>query len=185
VGDRFQTIVDLDATRADAEPLARRVVEWLTAEGVVLAERTRCVPGPSLGHPPGPHWERAVTDDWDHEPWDGLAVHTRRRGFTSGADLPGAAVCPHCAAATPLDEETWSRFSAAQRTWQDGGAASLACPACATAVAVPDWQWDEAPLAFGHLAFEFRNWPDLTERFRTRLSALLEGHRTAFVWGDL
>ncbi len=54
-GDRFQTIVDPDATPADAEPLARRDVEWLTAEGVVLDARTRCVPGPSLGYPPGPH----------------------------------------------------------------------------------------------------------------------------------
>ncbi|MFD5336910.1 hypothetical protein [Streptomyces hawaiiensis] len=40
MGDHFQTIVDLDATEADAEPLARRVVDWLVTEGIVLAERT-------------------------------------------------------------------------------------------------------------------------------------------------
>jgi hypothetical protein len=145
VGDRFQTIVDLDATEADAESLARRVVEWLVAEGVVLAERTQCVLGQPLGHPPGPHWERAVTDDWDLEPWDGLAVHTRRTAFTSGADMPGAAVCPHCASATRLDGESRTHFSTAMRTWHDTGAATVGCPACARTVALPDWRWDEAP----------------------------------------
>jgi hypothetical protein len=185
VGDRFQTIVDLDATATDAEPLARRVLDWLAAEGVVLAERIKCVPGQPLGHPPGPHWERAVTDDWDFEPWDGLAVHTRRTGFTSGADMPGAAVCPHCASATPLDDETGPRFFTAMQTWHDKGSASVDCPACAATVAVPDWSWDEATLAFGHLGFEFWNWPDLTEDFRTRLAGLLDGHRTAYVWGKI
>ncbi|WP_435283283.1 hypothetical protein [Streptomyces koelreuteriae] len=185
MGDRFQTIVDLDATATDAEPLARRVLDWLTAEGVVLAERTDCVLGQPLGQPPGPHWERAVTDDWDFEPWDGLAVHTSRTGFTSGADMPGAAVCPHCATATPLDDETRPRFFTAMQTWHDTGTASVDCPACTTPVAVPDWSWDETPLAFGHLGFEFWNWPDLTEDFRTRLAGQLDGHRTAYVWGKI
>jgi hypothetical protein len=85
MGDRFQVIADLDATTADAPRLAARVTAWLVAEGVLHAERARCVPGQSLGHSPGPHWERAVRDDWDRPPSDGLAVHTRRTGFTSGA----------------------------------------------------------------------------------------------------
>ncbi|MFI9341409.1 hypothetical protein ACIG0D_09100 [Streptomyces sp. NPDC052773] len=84
MGDRFQVIADLDATTADAPRLAARVTTWLVAEGVLHAERTRCV-GQSLGHPPGPHRERAVRDDWDRPPSDGLAVHTRRTAFTSGA----------------------------------------------------------------------------------------------------
>ncbi|GGQ08539.1 hypothetical protein ACFFKE_22495 [Streptomyces mutabilis] len=187
MGDRFQAIVDIDACGADACRLAGRVLEWLVAEGVVLAERTRCVPGQPLGHPPGPHWERAVTDDWDLAPSDGLAVHTRRTGFTSGADMPGAAHCPHCAAPTPLDgpddDTAWQRFSTAMRIWHDTGAATVDCPACATAVPVQDWTWDEAPVALGHLGFEFWNWPDLTAGFRARLTALLGGHRTVYVWG--
>ncbi|MFJ8190970.1 hypothetical protein ACIQ8D_14540 [Streptomyces sp. NPDC096094] len=187
MGDGFQVIVDLDADETDAEGLARRVLEWLVAEGIVFAERTRCVPGQPLGHPPGPHWERAVTDDWDFAPQDGLAVHTRRTGFTSGADMPGAARCPLCHAPTPLDDTddgaAWQRFSTAMRTWYDTGAASVDCPACATAVPVPDWTWDEAPLAFGRLGFEFWNWPELTDDFRARVSALLDGHRTTYLWG--
>ncbi|MFF9759692.1 hypothetical protein [Streptomyces sp. XY152] len=54
MGDRFQVIVDLDADQADAGRLARRVVERLVAEDVVLAERTTCVLGQPWGHPPGP-----------------------------------------------------------------------------------------------------------------------------------
>lgn len=185
MGDRFQTIVDLDASPADAEALAHRVVEWLVAEGIVLADRTDCVLGRPLGHPPGPHWERAVSDDGDHEPWDGLAVHTGSTGFTSGADMPGAAVCPHCRAVTALDDDVWPRFSTAMQAWYETGGASVTCPACAAAVAVPEWGWDESPLAFGHLGFEFWNWPDLTEDFHTRLAARLDGHRTAYLWGAI
>ncbi|MFE9773996.1 hypothetical protein ACFYOV_20450 [Streptomyces sp. NPDC005931] len=185
MGDRFQVIVDLDADEADAGRLAQRVVEGLVAEGVVLAERTRCVPGGPPGHPPGPHWERAVSDDWDVEPSDGLAVHTRRTGFTSGADLPGAAVCPRCAASTPLGDAAWQRVGTAMRKWSDTGAAAVDCPACAAAVALPDWTWDEAPLAFGCPGFEFWNWPELTGAFRARLTGLLDGHRTVYLWGKI
>ncbi|CAL9494765.1 hypothetical protein [Streptomyces griseomycini] len=185
MGDRLQAIVDLDATGAQARRLADRVVEWLAAEGIVLAERTPCVPGRPLGHPPGPHWHRAVTDDWDWPPSDGLAVHTVRTGFTSGADMPGAALCPRCGAATALDDAAWRRFGDAMRTWHDEGTASAGCPACGTAVPLPDWTWDEAPLAFGSLGLEFWNWPELTPEFRARTAEVLDGHRTAYVWGKL
>ncbi|MGW7565533.1 hypothetical protein ACWGJV_04550 [Streptomyces tendae] len=186
MGDRFQVIVDLDADDGDSEPLARRVREWLVAEGVVLGERTPCVPGQALGHPPGPHWERAVTDDWDFPPSDGLAVHTRRTGFTSGADMPGAALCPRCAASVALDDAAaWPTFSTAMQTWHDTGTAAVDCPACAAPVPVQDWAWDDAPLALGHLGLEFWNWPDLTDAFRARVAALLDGHRTAYLWGKL
>ncbi|WP_437077701.1 hypothetical protein [Streptomyces sp. enrichment culture] len=185
MGDSFQTLVDLDAGGADAARLAGRVVDRLVAEGVVLAERTDRVLGQPLGHPPGPHWDRAVAGDRDFEPSDGRAVHTVRTGFTSGADMPGAAICPRCGAPTPPEEGTWSRFSAALRTWYDTGAATVDRPACAVAVAVPDRGWDEAPLAFGCLGFEFWNWPPLTDAFRARVAGLLDGHRTVYLWGTL
>jgi hypothetical protein len=185
MGDRFQAFVDLDAGSADAPRLAERVVARLAAEGIVLAERTRCVPGQPAGHPPGPNWQRAVTDDWDWEPSDGLTVHTRRTGFHSGADLPGAAVCPRCTAATPLDDTAWPRFDDAMRTWHDTGTAAVDCPACAAPVPLPDWTWDEAPLAFGHLGFEFWNWPDFTPGFHALLADLLDGHRIVYLWGKI
>lgn len=185
MGDFFQTIVDLDATAEQAPALAERAVRWLVDEGVVLAEPTEHVPGSGPGHPPGPHWNRAVTDDPDWDPSGALAVRTGRTVFTSGADMPGAALCPRCAWGIPLHEGAWQRFGDAMETWEKTGAAAVDCPACAAAVPVPEWAWDEAPLAFGHLGLEFWNWPEFTDGFRARLAAgPLEGHRTALLWGQ-
>ncbi|MFD5476620.1 hypothetical protein [Streptomyces hawaiiensis] len=204
MGDHFQTIVDLDATHADAEPLARRVVDWLVTEGIVLAERTECVLGQPVGNPPGPNWQRAVSDA-DDEPWDGLAVHTGRTVFDSGQDAPEAVTCPRCEATITLDAEPydghpsqpveqpttpgteapWARFTTALSTWQDTGSATVDCPACSRSVPLPDWTWTDGRLALGHLGFEFWNWPELTDDIRTRISGLLGGHRTAYVWGTI
>ncbi|MFD8223213.1 hypothetical protein ACFV16_03465 [Streptomyces massasporeus] len=207
MGDYFQTIVDLDASAADAERLARRVVDRLVTEGIVLAERTDCVLGRPLGHPPGPSWARAVGDlDADEEPWDGLAVHIGRTVFDGGQDSPEAVTCPLCAATTPLEsdpydeflpepdgrstaatdaEDPWPRFATALATWQTTGDAMVVCPACRCPAPLPDWTWTDDRLALGHLGFEFWNWPELTDDFRTRLSGLLDGHRTAYVWGKI
>lgn len=78
MGNHFQTIVDLHATPADATALAARGLDWLVAEGIVRAERTDCVLGAPLGHPPGPLWAKAVEQvDW--EPSDGLKVERPNR----------------------------------------------------------------------------------------------------------
>ncbi|CAL9504872.1 hypothetical protein [Streptomyces sp. enrichment culture] len=185
MGDHYQVIVDLDATGEEAERLARRAVAWLVSEGIVLPPPGPHVPGRPAEHPPGPHWHRVADGEPDRAPTDGLTVHTGRAGFTSGADLPGAARCPACGTATGLDDGFWERFCDALRTWKEAGAAAVACPGCAVAVPVQEWTWDEAPLALGALGLEFRNWPDLGARFRARTAAVLDGHRTAYVWGKL
>ncbi|KUM72401.1 hypothetical protein [Streptomyces curacoi] len=193
MGDHFQTIVDLAASPQQAPHLAERVVEWLVAEGIVLAERTDCVLGQPLGHPPGPHWQRAVgPDDADWDPWDGLAVYTGRTVFHGGQGEPEAVSCPRCGVTTRLitDEwelidDAWAPFSEAIDAWHKTGAARVDCPACAEAVPLTDWTWADDHFAFGHLGFEFWNWPPFTEKFRARISELLDGHRTAYVWGKL
>ncbi|MGX5189036.1 hypothetical protein ACWKT5_41645 [Streptomyces avermitilis] len=42
---------------------------------------------------------------------------------------------------------------------------------------------DDDCFAFGHLGFEFWNWPEFTPGFRADIARLLDGHRTAYVWG--
>lgn len=37
--------------------------------------------------------------------------------------------------------------------------------------------------AFGHLGFEFWNWPEFTEEFGALITQALGGHRTVRVWG--
>ena len=191
MGDYFRTIVDLEASPQQAPPLAERVVEWLVAEGIVLAEAE---PGWALGHPghpPGPHWGKAVEDARWGAP-EGLAVYTERTVFHGGQGGPEAVCCPRCGVTTRLitDEwelidDAWAPFREAIDAWHKTGAAQVDCPACTEAVSLPDWTWADDYFAFAHLGFEFWNWPPFTEEFRTRISELLDGHRTAHVWGKI
>ncbi|MFF9487008.1 hypothetical protein [Streptomyces sp. NPDC014676] len=193
MGDHFQTIVDLDAGADEAPGLADRVVAWLVDEGIVLAERTDCVLGQPLGHPPGPNWHRAVAeDDADEEPWDGLAVEVGRTVFDGGQGEPEAVTCPRCAVTTPLltdgwdpIDDAWAPFGDAMTTWQETGEAQVTCPACARPVPLPEWDWADDWFAFAHLGFEFWNWPEFTPEFLTRFSQALGGHRVRRVWGKL
>ncbi|MGW1781548.1 hypothetical protein ACWCQQ_20730 [Streptomyces sp. NPDC002143] len=182
MGDTFQTIVDRDATPKDAPRLARAVVDWLVAEGIVLAEAK---PGWALGdhpaHPPGPHWEKAVADARWGAP-EGVAVYTERHIFYSTFnDHAGAGSCPRCGAAAGDS----SLFSTAIDQWYETGEADVDCPACAETVPLPAWNWGDDHLAFVHLGFEFWNWPWLSEEFRARTAGFLPGHRTAFLPGKI
>jgi hypothetical protein len=191
MGDHFQTIVDLDATAADAPRLAQRVLDRLVTEGIVLAERTDCVLGQPLGHPPGPRWDKAVDPlDADGKPYDGLAVHTGRTVFHGGQGEAEWARCPRCTATARLCTEEWERIEAAWRPfdqamdlWYATGAADVDCPACAARIPLPDWTWGSDYWAFGYLGLEFWNWPEFTGEFRALVAEALGGHRTAYVWG--
>ncbi|MFH8800429.1 hypothetical protein ACH4F6_12650 [Streptomyces sp. NPDC017936] len=183
MGDTFQTIVDRDASPRDAVRLARTVVDWLVAEGIVLAGAE---PGWALGdhpaHPPGPHWHKAVRDARWGAP-EGVAVYTEHHVFWSNFhDLGTAApvTCPRCGRGA--DE---SLFSAAADRWHETGEADVDCPACAETVPLPAWNWADDHLAFVHLGFEFWNWPWLSDDFRARVAEFLPGHRTAFLPGKV
>jgi len=193
MGDHFQIVVDLDATPQDAPRLARLLTEWLVAEGIVRAERTDCVLGQPLGHPPGPDWHRAVAPaDADDEPYDGLAVHTGRTVFTGGQGDAEWVRCPRCATTVRLHTDEWDRIDAAWAPfgraidlWATTGTADVRCPACAAAVPIADWTWGDDYYALGHLGLEFWNWPEFTDDFRARLAERLDGHRTAHIQGKL
>ncbi|MFD0369750.1 hypothetical protein [Streptomyces sp. NPDC059071] len=186
MGNHFQTLVVADATAAEAAQLARRGLDWLVAAGIVRAERTDCVLGAPLGHPPGPAWERAVAEpDW--EPDGGLAVHTGRQVFHAGQDAPEFAVCPGCATRTALVEDTWQRFDAAIRVWAGGdtAAARVACPACGRDGDVTAWQWHDDRFALACLGFAFWDWTEFGSDFLTDFAEALGGRRVVRVWGKL
>ncbi|WBO65572.1 hypothetical protein [Streptomyces camelliae] len=188
MGDTFQTIVDLDATAAEAPRLAGRVLDLLVAEGIVLAERA----DRSFGHHlPGPRWDRAVDPgDARWKPTDGLTVITGRTVFHGGQGEADWARCPRCTATIRLYTEeydridaAWEPYGRAMDRWDETGEADVDCPACATAVPLPEWTWAWDYFAFGHLGFEFWNWPEFTEEFGTLIADALDGHRTVRVWG--
>ncbi|MFF3322961.1 hypothetical protein [Streptomyces sp. NPDC002889] len=211
MGDRFRTIVDLDATAEDAEALAERALAWLVAEGIVLAEQTHCVFGQPV-RPPGPHWARtAAPEDSDGNPSDGLAVTTGRTVFHGGQDQAEWADCPGCGGRTlfgpggeeqddpwaddalshgdgdaaDAGDEEWQLFSAAVGAWHATGEGYVECRHCAVDVPVTDWIWQPGCFALGHLGLEFWNWPEFRPEFVAELGRQLGGHRTVVVWGKL
>ncbi|AVV42040.1 hypothetical protein PYK79_31880 [Streptomyces sp. ID05-04B] len=182
MGDTFQTVVDRDAAPRGAPRLARSVVDRWVAEGIVLAD---VQPGVGLsdlqGHPPGPHWHKAVDDARRGAP-EGVVVHTERHVFHStfhGRD-PSTS-CPRCAA---VAEDSLLLSEAVARRHRTGEA-DIPCHACGETSPLPSWHWSDDHLAFGHLGFEFWNWPSLSEEFRARTAESLPGHRTAFLAGRI
>ncbi|WP_405687836.1 hypothetical protein [Streptomyces sp. NBC_00057] len=189
MGSHFQTVVDLDATQADAPTLATSGLDWLVKEGIVRAELTNCVLGVPLGHPPGPLWAKAVGQaDW--EPSDGLKIETGRTVFHGGQGDAMFAVCPHCAGRVDLYtdewdviEAAWEPFGKAIETWHNTGGAAVTCPRCRRASDLTEWTWDDDYYAFGYLGFEFWDWPEFSPSFLERFARALGGHRMALVGG--
>ncbi|MFD7403418.1 hypothetical protein ACFV7R_12235 [Streptomyces sp. NPDC059866] len=191
MGNHFQTVVDLDATSVDAPALAARGLDWLVMEGIVRAERTDCVLGAPLGHPPGPLWAKAVSEE-DWEPSDGLNIEIGRTVFHGGQGDAMYAVCPHCATHTDLYtdewdviEGAWEPFGKAIETWHDTGKATVTCQRCGRAGDLTAWTWADDYYAFGYLGFEFWDWPEFSPRFLSRFAETLGGHRTVLVGGKL
>ncbi|MFD7322650.1 hypothetical protein ACFV9D_16415 [Streptomyces sp. NPDC059875] len=191
MGSHFQTVVDLDATPTEAPALAARAVDWLVAQGIVRAERTDCVLGAPLGHPPGPRWASAVAYE-DGEPSEGLRIEVGRTVFHSGQDDAQHATCPHCASRTAFYtddwepvEGAWEPFGEAVSTWYDTGAAAVVCAVCGRTGDLTAWSWADDAYAFAYLGFEFWDWPEFAPRFLDAFAVALGGHRVVRVWGKL
>lgn len=190
MGNHFQTLVVTDVAPQDASALAARALDWLVGEGVVLAERTDCVLGAPLGHPPGPHWADAVGHR-GQEP-AGLNVRTGRTIFDGGQGEPMEAVCPHCAGSVAFldedwdeDEEAWEPFGEAVHAWEETGHATVECPHCGGAGDLTLWRWEDDYYAFGHLGFEFWDWPEFSAAFLDGFIRALGSPRTVLVAGKL
>lgn len=185
MGDWFQVIADPEATAAEADRLAAEVLAWLVDRGIVRPERAGCVLGEG-GHAPGPNWRVAVT-----EPGagllglgtNGLEVITGRTVFHS-MDLDSIA-CPHCGsvAVRGAVESEWDDFLPSIESWYAGGSGIRTCDQCGQAVGLNDWRWTP-DWAFGHLGFQFWNWPPLDPSFVAEVSHRL-GHPTRTPSGKL
>jgi hypothetical protein len=191
MGDRFQTLVDLDVTSADAAGLAVRALDWLVGEGIVSSLRTDCVLGARDGNPPGEQWAKAVSEP-ELVPSDGLKIETGRTVFWGGQGDALYAICPRCAGQIWFYTESWDwiegardAFDAAMEVWNETGEATVACRHCAQASDLSSWRWADDYFAFGYLGFEFWNWPEFDPRFLTDFACVLGGHRVVRVSGKL
>lgn len=194
VGDHFQTVVDVEATLAEAERLVVDVRDWLISAGIVSAELTDCVLGADLGHPPGRSADEVVVGgySWKHLWTNGLEIEVGRTVFDAGQGEPWAVTCPYCTTEVPLvDEqfvlvaEAWRPFADVLDGWAQGRDAVMPCAACGRSVRPVDWQWADDYFALGHLGFTFWNWPPFRAEFVAEFGRRFGGHRVVLLAGKL
>ncbi|MGP4110264.1 hypothetical protein ACTWP5_05025 [Streptomyces sp. 4N509B] len=191
MGDYFERIVDVEVTGEEAGPLAERMVDWMVSEGLITRELSsdRVFSHPvTEGYVRGPNWARAVADasnpDWLPGP---VAVVVGRDYHVGGqgVDTPELAVCPRCQSTTVIinypeqfeaEDEVWQPFRDGIAAWMETGEGNAPCPACGASVPVTQWRWDGS-FAVGALAFDFWDWPPLSDAFCATFSQQL-GHRT-------
>ena len=186
----FQTIVDVEATAAQAPALAAATLAWLIDEDIVLPEATDCVLT-DTGHAPGRSYASIVTAPDPHLRTlrtNGLRVITDRTVFWSAGIEQ--IVCPHCAWVIRFTighhsgpDENWEAVSKTIGVWYDTGQTAHCCPSCQRMVPLNDWCW-QPQWGFGYLGFKFWNWPPITDEFAATLSSRL-GHRTVRTHGKL
>jgi hypothetical protein len=181
MGDSYQTLVDLDATEAEAGHLGARVRGWLLARGIVQ-------PSPEGAEKLalGPSFAQALDEPWlastRSAMWtdtDALRVKEGRTVFFAvGVELK----CPACGHRFEPDDEAWG---AAVNAWYEGDdAVTLPCPGCGHVQKLTEWDGPH-PWAFAHLGFELWNWPHLSKRFVREVAEQLGGHRVRLVCSKL
>lgn len=182
MGDGFQNLVAPEIAAAQAQAAGDRMLQWLVAEQLVLAETKDCVLSDGVGHPPGPQYAKATGKADPHllKGWtNGLAVITKRTVFHSGQG-GFELICSACKSRfEPPDG--WG--DAVGEWFEQTGPGDLACPACGVARPIDQWQHDP-PWAFGELGFEFWNWPQLSQTFIGEFEKRL-GSRIVHVYGKL
>ncbi|HEY9371678.1 hypothetical protein [Streptomyces sp.] len=195
MGDYFQTIVDTEATEAEAPELAARIVAWLVAEGMIEAELSEGWTLGAPGHKPLPGAKAAAKGRTKFdESWGGLEVTAgKRTSFDSGQyTQPEQARCPQCRGTTEFVDEEWEEnpelwepFADALADWEKGGEGLVACAACVAESPVNRWHWRSESLVPGCLGFTFWGWPELTETFREEFARRLGGHNTEHLRGKV
>jgi hypothetical protein len=188
MGEYFERIVDVEVTGEEAEPLAKRMVDWMVAEGLITREMSSDVYSLTVddGYKAGPNWRRAVADSSDSWMPGPVAVIIGRDYHVGGQGQSEAdsATCPRCDTTTVIinypeeieaDAKAWQPFSDGIDTWKKTGEGSVACSACGTSVPVTEWQFGPG-FDLGALAFDFWGWPPLTADFCAEFSKQL-GHR--------
>ncbi len=182
MGDWYQIIVDGDAGEEEAVALGSQIREWLVSEGIVESMATDCVLSSDRGHPPGPHYGKAVDeecDDFQRLLTNGLDVIARRTVFYP---WPAEAhlVCSECGERFEPGDE-W--HAAIGEWYKHRGPGLLSCIRCSNVRAITEWQHDPA-WVFGHLGFKFWNRPPLKAPFVEEASERL-GRTTLLFEGKL
>lgn len=182
MGDWFQSVIDPEASEAEAPALAERLLQWFIDEGIVVAVPSDCTLGDS-GYAPGPSYARAVGSPNElllKLRTNGLEVVSKRSVFHNGG-LGVELVCTSCGGRFDPPRGLWS---GAVGEWYDRrGPGLLACPGCQAMRPITEWQHDP-PFGFANLGFTFWNWPNLLDDFVSEIAERL-GHHVVVVLGKV
>lgn len=168
MSDRFEMLIDVEATPSEAEVVAGAVLARFRELGLITGSATPdCVLG-GTGYRPGP----AVADSYqlgddEHPFWKlvtcGVEPQVGRsfNEWALGASFEGF-VCSACHAdIDPFDEAFGEAISQAICEWmEESGPTLVPCPECQKMNPITEWQCTP-PLGFGNLSFRFWNWPPL------------------------
>lgn len=189
MGDYFERIVDVEVSGTEAAATAERMVDWMVSRGWLTREMSGEVMYSlqvSEGHVPGPDWGE-ITQEWgaDWMPGPVAVITVRDAHYPGQGGIPPSSVdCPRCAATAVIidypnawepDEAVWQPFSEAIDNWRYTGDGPMTCRACGVASPITSWEWADG-FALGALAFDFWNWPPLSDSFVAEFAAHL-GHR--------
>jgi hypothetical protein len=180
VSDSAQVVVDLDVGGQDAAVVAASIFMWLAEARIIESELTDCGlsggayrPAPNVGAVLAPNANDGGT--FMRLRTNGLLIRVGRNvhdAGTNGVEL-------HCEACGRdfIPEDSYFRAVSA---WSSGNDhARFACSNCGDDKPLNEWR-GPYPWGFGNLAFEFWNWPPLSEEFLAGMNRQL-GHRTTLV----
>jgi hypothetical protein len=177
------TMVDLDATPAQAAVLAEHIAEWLQGEGIIERNTQRDQLWQPSEWMPGPQWTKAAIDPRDsRHPWHdirtgsgiatrGVDLLTVRRVYDPGGNFEPPP-CPICHTAADTDH-----YIELIQPWLDGPEPTLPCVQCDSEQRIGDWRWRFA-LAVGNFAVCFWNWPILHDCFVDEIGQRFSGRWT-------
>ena len=182
MGDVFQTLVATHVS-AGAAPAARdALLQFLIFNGFLAPEASDCILGEGEGHRPGPKYSRAVAQQ----------DHFLLQLATNGVSVDTGRIV----ALDPQGETTWICFachtkndngaglSKAISGWYEGDdAAAIDCTSCSASTPLMQLV-AEPPIAVGHVAVTFWNWPPLEREFIHQIENTIQSAVT-LVYGKL
>jgi hypothetical protein len=175
VSDHIQTIVDPEASAAQALLSGARIWTWLVDEqivggAVVDVVGPHRIPGERAGAWLG---EKRQLGDLVSGTYGDVSVTTEKTVFFN-PDGPRLMRCPR-GHAEPMSGTDETFLRAVDAWWSDSDDGWLRCAACKADHHLPTIRFEPA-WAFGYLGVEFVNWPPVSTLLET-LMGLCDGHR--------
>ena len=183
----YQAVVSHAVITAEqAQEQGAAIAAWLIGEEIIEDQQCDGCQNEGLCYRPGRHFMRACGGvesaasncnyaDFSRLVMNGMLVAAGPTVIFNMSGKFAPVPCPECAQTVSSSE-----FQRAGGDFLEGKAEALSCPHCGKASALP--LWTDPDLGFVMLAFEFSNWPPLSEAFIEEIGKRL-GHRISVIEG--